>query len=168
MAVTVTQSSTLDPQVKRLDFAGDTTYYVYRNGVLSEITTRPWLYVTLAAGERMTVEVFGSPTTPTGKYSGYITLQWDAVTNATQYRVDRYESSAWVQKALYGVTGQASYQYTTEFLDDDTEFLYRVVPIQNGNDGQARSFTFRMVRVPSAPADVVWSYDSVTGDLVAT
>lgn len=158
MAVTITRAGTLDPQVQRLNLSGASTYYVYRNGVLSEITSRPWVDVTLASGEQATIEVFDAAGTPTTAYSGNVTLQWDEVAGATQYRVDKYVASVWTQKALYGDTGQAVYQYVTEYLADDTEHIFRVVPVLNGNDGQARTFTFRMVRVPDAPQDVVWSY----------
>jgi hypothetical protein len=79
-------------------------------------------------------------------------LQWNAVEDAAQYRIEQYIDAAWSFLKLINDTGQAQYEYTTGVLDDSSTSQFRVVPIDAmGNDGTPATLDLFPIHRPAMP-----------------
>ncbi len=139
-------------------------YQVTINGVNQGTTTATsWL---VQPGDQIDVsDLVG--TEPQVNYPKRVTLQWTAVNGTVDhYRVDRWDGAAWeVMRNITHQSDQVYYQYITGDLADDTDYLYRITPVNAGGlDGTPREFSFLMVRRPDVPA-VTCNYDQTTGNL---
>ena len=142
----------------------DAIYYVCKDGILLGNTQQTYFLVSLAAGECAHINVYDdAEDVPDDGYPGTIMLFWDAVDDATAYRVERYLDGEWATAARFTATAETYYRYASPFLADGTEHQFRIVAV-GVNDGTPRLVTALMVRRPDPP-DVEHTYDSETGDL---
>jgi len=167
MAVTITDTRQIGPRTWTFTWASSLTdpmFYVYRNGLLAGITNHTSMSFEVAAGERLDIEVFDDADAIPGRtYPGRLRLGWQAADGAIAYRVEEFVDTAWVTRRRILETGRGYYIYETRWLDDETEYNWRVVSESAyGVDGGTLEFTGLMVRTPDR-AELGWSYDSETG-----
>lgn len=142
------------------------TYYLYIDARLAETTTRTWKQLDVARGEVIQFDVFDeSVSQPDPAYPSRALIAWDAVTDAVSYRIDQYVDSTWSELVLLRDTGATYYRYLTAVLDDDTSYLFRVVPIAENNiEGIAREVSLFMIRRPNPP-DVTYAYNATSATI---
>lgn len=101
---------------------------------------------------------------------GYLVIQWEQVDEAEYYTVERYESSAWVEKAFIREQGLGYYKHVTDTIPDESAEQWRVVATDSeGNDSTALTIAFTMISYPDPP-DIELSYalDGGTGTITVS
>lgn len=171
MAITSVTQTLIGTNTVRVTWTSDDPaplFRIWRDGNLL-LTTASYMNFTLLAGEMPVIEVFDDDTVPSSAYPGNMILFWYHVATAEKYRVEEYVGSEWVTRCTYLDEGQGSFQYRTEFLADETNHSWRIVPVgENGNDGASPlAFDFLMVRVPSVPL-CSWSYNPTNYKVTVT
>ena len=146
----------------------DPTYYALRDGVVFSQNKTGAFYFQLQPGERLRVEIVDDLLEASGAdYPGRAWLQWDTAPTATSYRIDQWVASAWTQVSQLQASTLSVYDFITDFLDNLTEYKFRVVPIIASNDGYAREYEFLIHRRPNEPTVDSFSYDSGTNTITA-
>jgi hypothetical protein len=166
MAVTVT-ATRLDSNTVKVsavsDLGGTPVLYWYDEGRLVSAGTFPLERIfTIPAGRSRQIEVLDTTDAPAEAYPGEVLLQWYAVADAVRYTVQQWVVDEWVDKRVVISTGVEVFNYLTDWLDDQTEYQFRVVPVSADNiEGQPLEFTFTVIRRPDAP-DTECEYDAGT------
>jgi hypothetical protein len=144
----------------------DPSFYVWVDGFLvSGELKQNWFDIIIPSGATFRIDVFDNAVEAPGfAFPGTVLLQWDAVTDATNYRVEEWDGAAWVVRARIPETGRSVYQWESSRLADDTAWQFRVLASDGANDSAPREFTGLMVRRPDAP-NVTHSY--VDGVLIS-
>jgi hypothetical protein len=146
----------------------DPTYYAVRDGVLFSQNKTGVFRFQLQPGERLRVEIVDDLLDISeDAYPGRGWLQWDTAPTATSYRIDQWVASAWTQVSQLQASTLSVYDYITDFLDNLTQYKFRVVPIIAANDGYAREYDFYMHRRPNEPTVNSFAYDSGTNTITA-
>ena len=114
------------------------------------------------SGEGMLVEVLDNASAvPSPAFPGRVVINWVAVENATNYRVEEYVSAAWTEVITYAANGRSTFSHKSRWLEDQTTHQFRVIPISGaGNEGTALTFSFAMVRHPDSP-QVTYTYNAL-------
>lgn len=167
MAVTITKSRR-GPGYWALtwssDLGGTPTFYVYVDGLLAFTTIETSHTFQVAANEHIQIEILDDASAPQPAFPANLYMQWLPVSGAAKYRIDQWNGSAWVALRTVQEIGRASMEHRTPFLDDQTTYTFRIVPIGDAEiDGAARQFVVAMVRTPSIPVVTAATYASGTG-----
>lgn len=148
------------------DLSGDPVLYWYVDGRLVSASAFPRdRVISLYPGQTAVIEVLDTTDAPVDAFGGEVLLQWSAVAGAITYKVQQWVVDEWVDKRVVVTAGEELFTHLTEVLDDDTEYQFRVLPINGENiEGTALGFTFTVVRRPDAP-DTTAVYDDGTGQV---
>lgn len=132
-------------------------------------TQNTFFEFSVAAGEQIVIEVLDNgATAPQLAFPGRVTLGWSEVEGAYSYRVEEYVGAAWTARQTVRDLGQSYFSWVSRFLEDATSHQFRVITIgTNGVEGEAKAFTFLMVRHPDIP-DVAITYDEGTQRVTVT
>lgn len=139
------------------DLTPPVTFWVYLDGALaySIESSDGAAEITLPLDEQVDVEVVDvDGAIPPFVAAARFTLTWLSVDGATQYRIDRYVGSEWAEQSPSPVLshGQRAFRWQSERLADGEVHQFRIVPMDAaGNEGDALTFTGRMVRKPDLP-----------------
>lgn len=166
MATVVTQQRLANNAVRVVEgTAGPawSTLYWYVDGRLVSVGQFPRDRIfSLYPGQSAQVEVLDTTVAPADAYTGEVLIQWYAVAGAVRYFVRQWDGAEWIDKQVIVSQGEEVLNHLTEWLDDDTEYSFRVVPVNDENiEGSPLEFTFTVVRRPDAP-DSRCVYDAAT------
>ena len=169
MTVTIDSQTQVSAQSWRLQWSSDLpdpTYYIYRDGVLSEVGPAEDRTFFVGADSQVQIEILDDAgATPAEAFPGNAPISWEPVDGAVKYRIERREDPDWVEVQTLNATKWTTFQYQSPTLDDVTEHKFRVIPIDIGDiDGSAREFSFFMVRRPDRPL-VTYTYDEGTAKI---
>ena len=164
MAVTITDKTRYDANTWRIDWSSDLggtpTFYVYRNGILVEQTTRTWTQFYVEPSASIDIEVLDTTDAPQAGYPDRAELIWEHVTDALKYKVEEYIASVWTERQTLLATGATYYLWESRRLEDATTHQFRVTALGAGDiEGTSQTFAIEMVRRPDL-LDVTYSYDS--------
>lgn len=163
-SLTKQQLSATSFLVTAVSNAATPVYYWYQDGALLEVGARPFRQFDLVDGESVSIEVFDTgATAPAVGLPGRITLQWDAVTGATAYRVDTYNGATWDEGRRQSAGAASHFRYQSSVLADCEDHKFGIVPI-GVNEGARREITVHMIRKPDQPTGT-FSYNAGTGVL---
>lgn len=172
MAVTQSPPEQIGATSWRFSWASDLespTFYVYVDGVLSQVTDATEMILAVEAGASVFVEVFdGSGDTPSVVYSGYARLCWYPATDmdAAEYVIElRSGGGDWEEVDRVISDGRGFYSWRSGWLDDETLYVWRVRALHaSGNYGTAVVLPWLSVRYPDTPA-VEYAWSDETGAL---
>jgi len=173
MSVIVTLSEMVSPTTLRFEYSSDLPdpmFYIYVYSTL--ITTTPDTHYELEVptDEWPAIDILDDAgDTPPYSRDGHEMLYWAASPDTASYRIDERVASEWVKRGSVETEGNMTwYSFRTPLLDDETDYLFRVVPVGiNGNDGDQLLFDIQMVRVPDVTAiNVV--YNNVSGKITVS
>lgn len=147
-------------------FGDDATLYWYVDGRLVQSASFPRDRIfSLQPGRSAFIEVLDDTSAPQEAYPGEVLLQWYRVDGAVTYYVQEWigEGAAdgdlsvddvdWSTLRTVVESDEEVYSHLTEWLDDQTEYTFRVVPMNEENiEGEPLMLTFTVVRRPDAPA----------------
>lgn len=177
MAVTYNKPTPIDEQAVRFSGTSNATipwnFRLYLNGVKREdrlAKYADWEYTAnVPPGEGVLVEVLDNENAiPAAAFPGKATLNWVAVDNAVQYRVEEYVSGFWTELQTFDAEGRTAFVLDTRWLEDQTTHQFRVIPISGEfNEGTPLSFSFLMVRIPDYPV-VDYAFDAGMGKVTLT
>ena len=156
-------------------FGDDVTLYWYVDGRLVQSASFPRERIfSLQPGRSAFIEVLDDTSAPQEAYPGEVLLQWYRVDGAVTYYVQEWigEGAAdgdlsvddvdWSTQRTVVESDEEVYSHLTEWLDDQTEYTFRVVPVNEENiEGESLMLTFTVVRRPDAPATTC-AYDADT------
>ena len=178
MAVTISQTR-LDYGVVKVEasssLGADATLYWYVDGKLVQAASFPRERIfSLQPGHSALIEVLDTTAAATEAYPGEVLLQWYAVDGAVQYYVQQWvgvgaadgdlpvDDEDWSTLRTVVATDEEVYNHLTEWLDDQTEYTFRVAPVNEENiQGSSLMMTFTVVCRPDAP-DTTCTYDADT------
>lgn len=141
----------------------DPTFYIYRDGILVTITKQNWWKFEVYSGAMLQIEVKDDDSEPSAAWPGQVLISWERDAEAVKYYIQKYVGSAWVTERIIL---DGSLYHWTPYLEDETTYHYRVVPIdENETAGQSREFAIVMVRRPNVPS-VTITYDAETHNAI--
>lgn len=169
MAVTITSRTRYDANTWRIDWSSDLggtpTFYIYRNGILVEQTTRTWAQIYVEGGASIDIEVLDTTAAPQAGYPDRAELIWEHVTDALKYKVEEYVDSIWTERQTLLATGATYYFWESRRLEDATTHQFRVTALGAGDvAGTTHTFIIEMVRRPNL-LGVNYTYDDVLGKI---
>lgn len=141
---------------------------VFRDGVLVSTWSNPTATgefdLLVPAGADPFVEILDrADERPSHAAPGQVTLHWQAVSGAVQYRIEEFLAGNWVERALVPDDGSGAFAWQTRWLADGGSYDFRITPLDAiGNAGTPATRTVVQVRHPPTP-DVSFAYDDGTG-----
>lgn len=143
-------------------------YHVYVGGVLIDTTRRNNLTLDLVEGDFASIEVSDSgPLTPAGG-EAFAELEWAAVPDTKQYRVEEFDGVSWAARSLINDDGSSQYAHRTLPISDETNAQFRVTAIgADGNESTPAAVTMSAPRHP-APPEVQYTYDDALHQITLT
>lgn len=178
MATTVT-SERLDHNVVKVaassSLGADATLYWYADGKLIQAASFPRERIfTLQPGRSALIEILDTTASPVDAFTREILIQWYAVSGAIKYFVQQWigvgaadndlpvDDADWQTLRTVVASAEEVYNHLTDWLDDLTEYTFRVVPVNAENiEGEGLLMTFVVVGRPDAP-DTTLAYDADT------
>lgn len=175
MSVTITEITSVDPQVVRLSFESTdapATLRVYREGSLvSTIESQDGkgsVLLSVAPEDSPFIEILDDDGPPVPAYPGRFTIQWPSIAGASSFRIEEYVGAAWDTLATLPAEPVGSNRFLTRWLEDGQVHQFRVTPIDSqGVDGTAVVRTALMVRHPDVPQPTV-AYSALTAKVTVS
>ena len=156
----------------RYEWTGTSPFIVHTKGdnyTETPITNTSRTLIFQSADEPDPLEVVDSADTNIPyniQFPGRAVIQWRGIASVVGYRVEQYISSVWTHKIIVYENGRGYYEYTTDWLTDDTTHQFRVIPVYGISDeGNPLTYSIKMVRNPDPPSIEV---DYTAGDIVVS